>query len=253
MSHDFRIAGAVLENFPSLSMPYFIYIRDHGGWTTLLQMTRNRWITSTMKIIYSFKEPPSRGSIGDLPALRLNTGRFRTPRPPSRSGTATRTCLERQSPPRSRGFGPGCEGPLHPPGGRALPGRPLSAGGGPHGPCFRWHRRRALALSTSSSSRRISGIGRPTGAPPGGAIPGAGNENYWNYGWLLQRNLAGERSFAAEVNAQGPTQVAGKGMCTLGVGTTPTFTEHAGLVFNLGRILHGAVGWEAYLGLKTAF
>lgn len=91
------------------------------------------------------------------------------------------------------------------------------------------------------------------GGPTWWRNPGAGNQNYWNYGWLLQRNLAGERSFAAEVNAQGPTQVAGKGMCTLGVGTIQPFTEHAGLVFNLGRILHGAVGWEAYLGLKTAF
>ena len=91
------------------------------------------------------------------------------------------------------------------------------------------------------------------GGPTWWRNPGTGNLDYWNFGWLLQWNQGEDRSYAVEVNGQGPSLVGGPGSCTFGAGTIQPFSPHFGFVCNVGRVFHGPVGWEAYLGLKNTF
>ncbi|HEX7553118.1 MAG TPA: transporter [Geothrix sp.] len=83
--------------------------------------------------------------------------------------------------------------------------------------------------------------------------PGAGNRDFLQYGWLIQRELAEGWSLGAEVfhqNSAGSGQLA---FSTWNLGFEAALVHHLQLVGSGGRVFQGLKGSQYYLGLRGNF
>ena len=65
--------------------------------------------------------------------------------------------------------------------------------------------------------------------------PGAGNQNYWFVGWLLQNQVTKQLALGAEVFHQTADMIGGKGMTSFNVGGVYDFNENYHLLFSGGH------------------
>ena len=65
--------------------------------------------------------------------------------------------------------------------------------------------------------------------------PGAGNQNYWFAGWLLQRQVTKQLALGAEIFHQTADMVGGKGTTGFNVGGIYDFNDNYHFLFSAGR------------------
>jgi hypothetical protein len=86
--------------------------------------------------------------------------------------------------------------------------------------------------------------------------PGAGNRNYWFFGWLLQRKITDKLTLGGEIFHQTADTVAGRDNTGFNLGGTYDFTENYHLLFSAGRGLQNTNStneFSSYLGFQWTF
>jgi len=83
--------------------------------------------------------------------------------------------------------------------------------------------------------------------------PGAGNRNFLQYGWLLQRELAEGWSLGAEVFHQDSAGLDQAASTVWDLGFEAALVHHLQLVGSGGRTFQGPRGSQYYLGLRGNF
>jgi hypothetical protein len=83
--------------------------------------------------------------------------------------------------------------------------------------------------------------------------PGAGNRDFLQYGWLLQRELAEGCSLGAEVFHQDSAGLGQSATTTWNLGFEAALVSHMQLVGSGGRVFQGPKGSQYYLGLRGNF
>jgi hypothetical protein len=86
--------------------------------------------------------------------------------------------------------------------------------------------------------------------------PGAGDKNFWFFGWVLQRKMTEELTLGTEIFHQTADAVGGKDSTGFNLGGTYDFTENYHLLFSAGRGLQHASAtneFSYYLGLQLTF
>ncbi len=86
--------------------------------------------------------------------------------------------------------------------------------------------------------------------------PGAGNKNYWFFGWLLQRQVTDDLALGGEIFHQTADTIGGKPSTGFNLGGVYDFSEHYHLLFSAGRGLQNAASsneFSYYLGLQWTF
>jgi hypothetical protein len=78
--------------------------------------------------------------------------------------------------------------------------------------------------------------------------PGAGNQNYWYFGWQLQRRLSEIVAPGFEVFYTSPDTVGGRGNLRFNVGVVLDLTPHHHLLLSAGRSIVGDTVFQAYAG-----
>ena len=82
--------------------------------------------------------------------------------------------------------------------------------------------------------------------------PGAGNRDYWLFGWLVQRQL-GPVALGAEVYYQTADAVNERGELDFDLGAVVDVTEHHHLLISAGRSIVGDTRFQDYLGYQLTF
>lgn len=83
--------------------------------------------------------------------------------------------------------------------------------------------------------------------------PGAGNENWWYEGWLLQRQMTKNLTVGAEIYHDG-IQGVGIGADTrFNIGSIYDFTENHHLMFSAGHTIQGPIAFQAYIAFQFTF
>ena len=80
--------------------------------------------------------------------------------------------------------------------------------------------------------------------------PGAGNRDYTQWGWLLQRELREDCTVGAEVFHQGATTVGGRPTTSWNLGCELPLAPHLQLVGSAGRAFQGGSGSQYYIGIR---
>ena len=70
--------------------------------------------------------------------------------------------------------------------------------------------------------------------------PGPGNQNYWFFGWLLQRQVTEQLAIGAELFHQSADQIGGKDSFGFNIGGIYDFNEHYHLLLSAGRGLQNS-------------
>ena len=86
--------------------------------------------------------------------------------------------------------------------------------------------------------------------------PGAGNKNYWFFGWLLQRQVTDQLALGGEIFNQTAATVGGHDSTGFNFGGVYDFTENYHLLFSAGRgITHAATSNEFsyYIAFQWTF
>jgi len=86
--------------------------------------------------------------------------------------------------------------------------------------------------------------------------PGAGNKNFWFFGWLLQRKVTDELALGAEIFHQTANAVGGRDSTGFNLGGIYDFTENYHLLFSAGRGLQHANTtneFSYYIALQLTF
>ena len=86
--------------------------------------------------------------------------------------------------------------------------------------------------------------------------PGAGNNNYWFAGWLLQRQVTKELALGGELFHQSADRVGGKDSTGFNLGAVYDLTENHHLLFSAGRGVQNASSSNAfsyYVALLVTF
>lgn len=80
--------------------------------------------------------------------------------------------------------------------------------------------------------------------------PGAGNRNYWLFGWQAQRHLTDLATLGAEVFYGTPDQTGGRGNLRFNIGVISDLGEHHHLLLSLGRSIVGDTRFQSYLAYQ---
>ncbi len=86
-----------------------------------------------------------------------------------------------------------------------------------------------------------------TFAGPGYWInPGAGNRNFWYFGWVVQRQLTDRLNLGAEIFHQTADTSGGSAQTGFDVGVTYDLSEHYHLLLSIGRGIQSAAATNAF-------
>lgn len=83
--------------------------------------------------------------------------------------------------------------------------------------------------------------------------PGAGQRDYAQWGWLVQRELGEATSAGAEIFHQDPAAAGAPALTAWNVGLERAVAPGFALVASGGRVFRGGRGGQFYLGLKGTF
>ena len=83
--------------------------------------------------------------------------------------------------------------------------------------------------------------------------PGAGNKDYWFFGWLVQRDLSKMLSVGTELFGQTKTTESGENRTGFNAGVIINLTEAHHLLFSAGCDFHGVNRFSAYAAYQYAF
>lgn len=86
--------------------------------------------------------------------------------------------------------------------------------------------------------------------------PGNGNQNYWFFGWALQRKITDDLTLGGEVFHQTADKIGGQDTTGFNLGGSYDFTENYHLLFSAGRGLQNAADTNQlsyYLALQWTF
>ena len=83
--------------------------------------------------------------------------------------------------------------------------------------------------------------------------PGEGNQNYIQYGWLLQREVAEGWSLGGEFFRQDSAGSGQSAFTTWNLGFEAKLVNHLQLVGSGGRVFQGTKGSQYYLGLRGSY
>lgn len=86
--------------------------------------------------------------------------------------------------------------------------------------------------------------------------PGAGNRDYWYFGWALQRPLTKTLSLGGELFHQTAATLGGKDQSGFNLGLTYDLSEHDHLLFSAGQGLQNRTAmnnFSYYLALQSTF
>lgn len=86
--------------------------------------------------------------------------------------------------------------------------------------------------------------------------PGAGNKNFWFFGWLLQRKVTDELTLGGEIFHQTADTIGGRDSTGFNLGGIYDFTENYHLLFSAGRGLQNATTtneFSYYLAFQWTF
>ncbi len=83
--------------------------------------------------------------------------------------------------------------------------------------------------------------------------PGAGNKDYWFFGWLVQRDLSETLTVGTELFSQTKTAEAGESRTGFDAGAIINLAEDHHLLFSAGCDFHGVNRFSAYAAYQYAF
>ena len=86
--------------------------------------------------------------------------------------------------------------------------------------------------------------------------PGAGNQNYWFAGWLLQQQVTDKLAIGGELFHQTAAKIDGKESSGFNIGGVYDFNDHYHLLFSAGRGLQNAAATNDvsyYLAIQHTF
>jgi hypothetical protein len=83
--------------------------------------------------------------------------------------------------------------------------------------------------------------------------PGTGNENYWFFGWEVQRDLSKYFTLGAEIFHQTPSEVGGDSSTGFNVGAIVNFDDLHHLLLSAGRDFSGPKDAFYYVGYQLTF
>jgi hypothetical protein len=83
--------------------------------------------------------------------------------------------------------------------------------------------------------------------------PGTGNENYWFFGWEVQRDLSEHFTLGAEIFHQTPSEVDGESSTGFNVGAIINFTDLHHLLISAGKNFSGSKDTFYYAGYQLTF
>lgn len=86
--------------------------------------------------------------------------------------------------------------------------------------------------------------------------PGAGNKNYWFFGWLLQRQITDDLALGGEIFHQTADTTTGKASTGFNLGGIYDFDEHFHLLFSAGSGIENATStneFSYYLAVQWTF
>jgi hypothetical protein len=86
-----------------------------------------------------------------------------------------------------------------------------------------------------------------------GINPGTGNENYWFFGWEVQRDLSEHFTLGAEIFHQTPSEVDGESSTGFNVGAIINFTDLHHLLISAGKNFSGSKDTFYYAGYQLTF
>jgi hypothetical protein len=83
--------------------------------------------------------------------------------------------------------------------------------------------------------------------------PGAGNKDYWFFGWQVQREISKMLTLGAELFGQTKTTEDGETRTEFTVGAIVNVTDDHHLLFSGWRDFHGENRFSAYLAYQYTF
>jgi len=83
--------------------------------------------------------------------------------------------------------------------------------------------------------------------------PGTGNENYWFFGWEVQRDLSEYFTLGAEIFHQTPSEIDGDSSTGFNVGVIINFSDLHHLLLSAGRDFSGPNDASYYVGYQLTF
>jgi len=83
--------------------------------------------------------------------------------------------------------------------------------------------------------------------------PGAGNKDYWFFGWQVQREISKTLTLGTELFSQTRTTEDGNSRTGYTLGAIVNVTDDHHLLFSTGRDLHGENRFSAYLAYQYTF
>ncbi len=83
--------------------------------------------------------------------------------------------------------------------------------------------------------------------------PGAGNKNFWQMGWLVQRDITKFITLGAEIFYFGKDTVDGRDRTGCNIGGILNLNQENHILFSAGRDITGDNRFSAYLGYQWTF
>lgn len=83
--------------------------------------------------------------------------------------------------------------------------------------------------------------------------PGAGNRDYWFFGWLVQRKIIEHVAAGIEIFHTTPKEAHGESETRFNVGLVVDFTDSQHLLFSAGRGIQGSNDFQGYLAYQLTF
>jgi|ERR1700687_594917 hypothetical protein len=83
--------------------------------------------------------------------------------------------------------------------------------------------------------------------------PGAGNRDYWFFGWQVQRKIGEHAAIGVEVFHTTPREVHGESETRFNIGLVVDFTDSQHLLFSAGRGIQGSNDFQGYLAYQLTF
>jgi hypothetical protein len=83
--------------------------------------------------------------------------------------------------------------------------------------------------------------------------PGAGNQNWWFAGWLLQREVSSSLTLGAEIFHESSSEAGGESDSKFNFGAIYNFSDFYHLLISVGHTLQGPNEFQAYVALQVTF
>ncbi len=83
--------------------------------------------------------------------------------------------------------------------------------------------------------------------------PGAGNKDYWFFGWQVQREISAMLTLGAELFSQTKTTEEGENRTGFTLGAIVNITQDHHVLFSAGSDIHGDNRFSAYLAYQYTF